>query len=708
MSLAQKFGALTALPVLLIIFCSIYTCSSFHNIEQRANQIFALRSLIDKEHELARLLAYIPSLHHNRFDRDYRQALDGALTDAGTLANQIIAAESTISGAAVAESDRNSLSSVCRQLQIECASVGESECVQLIDKVVSALDELEPRHKTRLTSLLELEQNQKQLLNMVIPAEGLALFLCSLLTFTAARKWFYKPLLELNKIITTLAAGNDTATNCADTATIAERLRSISADVAQARMKEQAVLQNAVDVICLIDSEGRFVTINSASENLLGFHPDKLLNKSLVDFILPEDVASSLAAVIGAEKSIDKIVFETKWRHPGQGIIHLLWSAHWSAKDHGLFCVVHDITDRKIAEQLLQQSEERIRTILANLPVAIFTLTNVGKIDFVNRSAEELTGYNAVELIGRELWTVVPDKLQKNDTESLAKFMANADHNVTETCILAKSGQSIPSELVVGRSNLSEDGGYLLAALDISERHEIERMKREFVAMISHDLKTPLSSINVILSVIANAATSRLNDTENELLRQGQKEIARLVKLVTDLLDIEKMASGKFVMEKSPVSIRPLIVSAAEAIRPLALQRKITIEISDSDFTGIADGGRLVQVVANLLSNAVKFSKAGSTIKIALEQLENELIRVAISDNAPCIPAENRAVIFERYAQLRMDDSVRKGGHGLGLAICKTIVEEHGGEIGISNAADLQGNTFWFTVPMRPDPSNAQ
>ncbi len=653
----------------------------------RMEQIVARCSMVDT------VLSYVATLNRFKNDPQCRRSVQESLIQANSLSTQLQEVALTDKQHLSGSTER--LRRLCHQLELELAVKDESNLQTLVQKARAEVAILSESAVPGLSvSRTRRSDCQDQFL-MALVLEAVVQAVCGILLILVARNQLLTPINRLGNVILALAGKPSSAST--DPAQLENELDLLAGSLAETRAKERAVVQNAVDVICLIDARGRFVSVNAASTNVLGFASEKLIGRSFTEFLVPDDIDASLAAMIGADMSIDKIVFETRWIDPTRSIIHLLWSAHWSAKDHGLFCVVHDITERKLAEQLLRQSEERIRVILASLPVAILTLNQEGHIEFLNRSAEVLSGYSSQELIGKNLCQIIPEKLRDGNKDSLEQLIKECHNTLIENTITPKSGEAIASELTISALNLRDQTGYLVVALDVSERHEIERVKREFVAMVSHDLRTPLSSINVILSVLERGAADRLNETEYELLRQGQKEIQRLIRLVNDLLDIEKMASGKFSLHMERISMREVIISATDAVRPLGELRKIQIDVPENDLQCAADGARLIQVVANLLSNAIKFAPPKSTVKIQLDDVDGN-VKVSVVDRGRGVPADKVALIFERFKQLHGEDATKKGGHGLGLTICKTIVEQHGGTIGVDSTVD-EGSIFWFVIP---------
>ena len=233
---------------------------------------------------------------------------------------------------------------------------------------------------------------------------------------------------------------------------------------------------------------------------------------------------------------------------------------------------------------------------------------------------------------------------------------------------------------------------------DVGSRKQLEQMKRDFVAVVSHDLRTPLTAIQMIHSMLKEDGEGVLPPHAMKNLNSAQDNVSRLMALINNLLDLEKLDAGyvELIMEQVPLS--PAIERATGAIEAIAKKQKIVLDNQlDSKLEAYIDSERITQVVVNLLSNALKFSPAQSTITTSSINLPNKYIKVFIADQGRGIPADKIAGVFERFSQVRNEDGRANTGSGLGLAICKAIIEQHGGEIGVESV-EGKGSTFWFTL----------
>ncbi len=232
----------------------------------------------------------------------------------------------------------------------------------------------------------------------------------------------------------------------------------------------------------------------------------------------------------------------------------------------------------------------------------------------------------------------------------------------------------------------------MAAALAESEAH-----KQELIAIVSHDLRSPLTSVQGVLTLLSTGVYGELNDYGLSKLEVADRSIATLIKLINDLLDIEKMKAGKQEFHIEAIRISEVVNASVDSMRGLTEQRKIEIDVKDSNALVLADRDRLHQVVANILSNSIKFSPDGSIITISILEIMDS-VEVRIQDRGPGIPEKYRATIFESFEQVEDPEAKKKGGTGLGLAICKAIIGQHGGTLGVESE-EGQGSTFWFRVP---------
>jgi signal transduction histidine kinase len=248
------------------------------------------------------------------------------------------------------------------------------------------------------------------------------------------------------------------------------------------------------------------------------------------------------------------------------------------------------------------------------------------------------------------------------------------------------------------RATMLDDGRVQVIARDVSERKEVERVKDEFVSVVSHELRTPLTSIRGALGLLAAGKLDDAPDKRRRMFELAASNTDRLIRLINDILDIERMRSGGVAFERTELAVSDLVANAVEAMRPIADREKVALQVDVDDLHIFADADRMTQTLTNLIDNAIKFSPSNSSIDISVQR-DDRFAVFEIRDRGRGIPAAMRDSVFNRFQQVDNSDSRDKGGTGLGLAICRSIVEQHGGRIWVESEIG-QGSAFRFTIPL--------
>ena len=347
--------------------------------------------------------------------------------------------------------------------------------------------------------------------------------------------------------------------------------------------------------------------------------------------------------------------------------------------------------------QDLESAKKTEKQILANMPVGLVIANERGLIELTNSTTEEMFAADAGALIGESLSILFANRLSDEKRGFLKSITEKALGRSVEMTARRKTGETFPVEVLITELDVQQGKRWLTTMVDVTQRHEIERLKREFVAMVSHDLRTPLTSLQSTLALIAAGALGQLSERGQRMAKRAEGESVRLINLISDLLFVEKMESGKFDIRLEDVELSDILLQSVEAVRREADAQGIVIETPATEARLSADPDRLVQVLVNLLSNAIKFSPEKAIVNISVKE-SPDWVELRVSDHGRGIPPEYRDIIFERFAQVEVSDSREKGGTGLGLPICKLIVEGHRGRIGVESA-NGHGSTFWFRIP---------
>ena len=352
----------------------------------------------------------------------------------------------------------------------------------------------------------------------------------------------------------------------------------------------------------------------------------------------------------------------------------------------------------------LAASEKRTRAIVDNVVDGIVTIDQRGTIQTVNPAVEAMFGHSAQDLVGSNVRVLAPEPYRDAHDGYLAKYLETGEAKVIgQTRELEgqrRDGERFPVELAVAELMIEGERLFVGVIRDISQRKEMDRMKNEFVSTVSHELRTPLTSIRGSLGLITGGTVGDIPQQAMMMVDLAAKNTERLISLVNDILDIEKIESGLMEFHFGRLDVTPLVHQVVETCHGYAEEHGITFAMTRSeDETWVrGDGDRLTQVVANLLSNAAKFSPQGGTVEISVERLDST-VRIAVADRGPGIPEEFRPRIFERFSQGDSSDTRTNGGTGLGLNITQAIVERHGGQISFDSELGV-GTTFRVDLPL--------
>jgi PAS domain S-box-containing protein len=332
------------------------------------------------------------------------------------------------------------------------------------------------------------------------------------------------------------------------------------------------------------------------------------------------------------------------------------------------------------------------REILAALievcPFSIMVVGSLGKIVLANSETERMFGYARDELIGQTVDLLVPARLRAAHARHRAQFAAHPGTLLARNLRGGrKDGTEFPVEVSLTPVHTKDEILVLGVIVDISERLRMEGLKDEFVATVSHELRTPLTSIGGALSLLINEAGGALPVKAKRLLTIAHANSQRLVRLVNNILDMEKIESGKVVFVQKRIEVRSLVEEAIEANRVFADGFGVRIRLDPASVSGEIRGDPdwLFQVVTNLLSNAVKFSPTAERVEVAIENAGGN-IRISVRDHGHGVPEAFKRRIFEKFAQADASDARQLGGTGLGLSIVKQIVTRLGGEVGFDDA----------------------
>ncbi|MBY0548127.1 MAG: PAS domain S-box protein [Candidatus Obscuribacterales bacterium] len=346
----------------------------------------------------------------------------------------------------------------------------------------------------------------------------------------------------------------------------------------------------------------------------------------------------------------------------------------------------------------ISEANQKERAVVLHAQEVICSLDENGRFLKVNPAVLKVWGYSSEELIGFPVTQYVLEADCAKTIDCLEQLKGVDPDLFFENRIIGKGGNVVDT---LWSAHWSEsDRSLFCVARNITDRKQVERLKQEFYEMVSHDLRTPLTSVYSVLKLVLAGVLGPVNTAVENKLTVAVRNIERLNTLIGDLLDLEKLESGKMPFETGMYDVEPIIQQSVAAVEGYAEQKGVAIAVENNFFHRKlhCDSGRLVQVLVNLLSNGVKFSPPGSTVKVAVGESGEDFAEFTVTDKGRGIPPELCKTIFERFSQAETKDARRNAGTGIGLTVCKLIVEAHSGQIGVESQVN-SGSKFWFRIP---------
>jgi len=468
----------------------------------------------------------------------------------------------------------------------------------------------------------------------------------------------------------------------------------------------QSLFDDANDAIMSLTLDGIFTAVNGGAGALLGWSREELLGHHFRDFLTPASRAfteertrrlqagEKVSSIYEADfvcKDGSTVAVEARSRFVRDRAGH----------PTGIVAIHRDITERKRMEEALRRAEEQYRSIFENALEGIFQTTPDGQILSANPALARMFGYES------------PGELKAHVTDVSTRYV-DAHRRAEVLKMLREQGTAHGVEFQFDR----QDGSTFWASIgvhtvrdttgairyyegsmeDMTQRRMAEQIKDEFVSVVSHELRTPLTSLRGSLGLLASGMLGPLPDKGQRMLEIAVRNTDRLVRLINDILDVERIQSGKVSMNKTTCDMADLMTHAGEVMQAMAEKAGVTLTTLPVRARLWADPDRLIQTLTNLLSNAIKFSPAGGTVWLLAGRREEHLF-LQVRDQGRGIPADKLESIFERFQQVDVSDSREKGGTGLGLAICRSIVQQHRGRIWAESTLG-EGSTFTLTLPL--------
>jgi PAS domain S-box-containing protein len=452
----------------------------------------------------------------------------------------------------------------------------------------------------------------------------------------------------------------------------------------------------SLDLMGIANTEGRFIQINPAFTDTLGYSLAEFSARPFMEFVHPEDREATGAKFAALEAGRDVVGFENRYRCKDGSYRWLLWTA--SAMRDGLtYAAAHDITERKRVEQALRESEERFR-LLAEDSIDVITRVSAESImRYVSPASRELYGYDPQEMVGHSAWDYIhpEDHAMARQTGAAVRVPASHDHAV-EYRARRKDGSYVWVESKVRTlwdPATGQAAEFHNTTRDISARKQAEseirraneeaqhanRAKSDFLAGMSHELRTPLNAILGFTGTLLMGLPGPLNDEQRTQLRTVQRGGKHLLSLINDLLDLARIEQGNLELHPEKFDCLALLDEVAVGLRPLAAEKGLDLEVAPAPaaIELFCDRRAVSQILINLTNNAIKFTDHGSVRLELSQQIDRErsLTRFAVIDTGPGIAPEDQTRLFTAFEQIANTDARPIEGTGLGLHISQTLAE---------------------------------
>src|SRR5579863_8345948 len=489
--------------------------------------------------------------------------------------------------------------------------------------------------------------------------------------------------------------------------------------------------------IFMLDPNGFILTWNAGAERFKGYKAHEIIGQHFSRFYPPEDLARRLPdheLVIAREKG----VFEDEgWRVRKDGSLfwaNVVITAMRNRRGEliGFAKITRDLTQRRTHEEDLRRSEERFRLLVEGVSeYAIFMLDANGRVATWNVGAERIKGYKASEIIGQHFSTFYPrDARESGWPDHELRVAAEKGSFVDNGWRVRKDGTTFWANVTITalRDDTGQLIGYAKLTRDMTEAKRVEavqvtnqqreemldaersarmaaqratRLKDEFLATLSHELRTPLSAILGWTQVLLRGDVPKGPEEQKRAIEVIDRNARAQVQLIDDLLDLSRIMTGKIRLDLHQISFGSVIEAAVASATPAAQAKgiRLTAILGATKDIVSADNTRLQQVVWNLLTNAIKFTSKGGQVHVLLQRV-NSHIELSVSDTGIGIPASYLPQVFDRFSQKDSSTTRAFGGLGLGLAICKQLVELHGGSIRAASQGEGKGATFTVHLPL--------
>jgi hypothetical protein len=480
----------------------------------------------------------------------------------------------------------------------------------------------------------------------------------------------------------------------------------------QAEERITTILESITDAFSYVDTQWRYTYVNRGLEKMIGKKREEVVGRSFWD-LLPELLGTPFERVY-REAMETRQARHIEGFHPS---FRRWLDIHVYPTPKGISFDLHDITERKQAEEALRESEAQFRGLVDSNIIGITVSEPEGTIREANDAFLSLVGYTQEDLAaGQMQWAAMtPPEYQAQYRQDLEELLTTGKVQPFEKELVTKAGKRVP--VLVGRTLFRRAGSKLLVVgfvLDLTARKEMERQKDLMLSMTSHELKTPLAALKGTFQLLQRRAKRLGTQTDHlspevsaffndliERLTAGARQVDVQTHLINDLLDVSRITANTLKLELEQCDLASIVRETVEDLRVTAPSHSLILEVPEHTTVMVcADRARISQVVTNYLTNAIRYSSADQPTYIGLT-IQEEAVRVWVRDKGPGLTEETQKELWQRFHQVKGVPVLSGSGKGLGLGlyICQTLIAQHQGEVGVESTPG-EGSTFWFTLPI--------
>jgi PAS domain S-box-containing protein len=518
-----------------------------------------------------------------------------------------------------------------------------------------------------------------------------------------------------------------------------EKLGGRKEELRQSEERFKLLVESVRDyAIFMLDPQGHVLTWNAGAERFKGYRAHEVIGQHFSRFYPAEALERKLPDHELEVASRTGVFEDDGWRVRKDGSLFWANVVITAMRDDegqlvGFAKITRDLTQRRAHEEDLRRSEERFRLLVEGVAdYAIFMLDPNGRVATWNSGAERIKGYSASEIIGQHFSIFYPEEARGSGWPDHELRVAGETGKFVDTgWRVRKDGTTFWANVTITalRDDTGKHLGFAKLTRDLTEAKRVEamesvnqqrdelldaernarmsaqratRLKDEFLATLSHELRTPLSAILGWTQLLLKSQTPRSPEEHRRAIEVIDRNARAQVKLIEDLLDLSRIMTGKLRLDLHQVSFASVVEAAVDSARPAAdvkgIRLRAILGSSSGDIIS-ADSARLQQVIWNLLTNAIKFTPKGGQVQVLLQRINSHL-ELSVNDTGVGIPSHYLPHVFDRFSQKDSSTTRSFGGLGLGLAICKQLVELHGGTIRAASQGEGKGATFSVQLPL--------